>query len=347
MRKIILLATLSFVFVAAEAQDAGVKDMHNQATRGGKNDPDKKTNKTWKTGGTFSLALGQGGSRNWAAGAEKFSISLATYASLYANRTLGKWSWDNTFDFGYAFVNTSSLGVRKNDDKIDLFSKMGRSIGKNLSASIVANFRSQFTDGFDYDYQGKGLKRRTSGFMAPAYFTFAPGIDWKPNSHFSIFFSPVSARNVIVTNKPKSYFYQAGVIPGGGYELPISTLYGVDPSREVRFELGAYASVNFNKEIIKNVNYKSRLDLYSNYLPSYKFAAVGPDQLLVTEVGPKPGNIDVFWTNTISMKVNKWLQVTYNFDLIYDDDVRQFGPNKNSAGTQMRSLLGVGVSAKF
>jgi hypothetical protein len=45
--------------------------------------------------------------------------------------------------------------------------------------------------------------------------------------------------------------------------------------------------------------------------------------------------------------VNSWLNVTYQFDLIYDDDVRQFGPNKNSAAAQMRSLLGVGFAAKF
>jgi hypothetical protein len=57
--------------------------------------------------------------------------------------------------------------------------------------------------------------------------------------------------------------------------------------------------------------------------------------------------VDVYWTNAIVMKVNKFLNVTYNFDLIYDDDVRQFGPNKTSAGTQIRSLLGVGFSAKF
>ncbi|WP_315819916.1 hypothetical protein [Paraflavitalea speifideaquila] len=61
----------------------------------------------------------------------------------------------------------------------------------------------------------------------------------------------------------------------------------------------------------------------------------------------KPQNVDVFWTNAIVMKVNKFLNVTYNFDLIYDDDVRQFGPNENAAGVQLRSLLGVGFSAKF
>ena len=350
MRKSFLLATLFMLSFAAFAQDAGVKDMQSQATRGGADDPDKKTTKVWKTGGNFSINVGQGGSRNWAAGAEKFSFSLATYASLYANRKVGKWSWDNTLDVGYALVNTSSTGVRKNDDKIDIFSKLGRSIGNNLSLSIVGNARSQFNDGYDYNYLGKGYRRRTSGFMAPAYLTFAPGVDWKPKSNFSVFIAPVAARVVVVTREPKGYLFQAGIIPaadGGGFEAPVSTFYGVDPARQVRFELGGFLSMNYNREIFKNVFYKTRLDLYSNYLKSYKYVATGPDQLSITDFGPNPQNVDVFWTNTFNMTVNKWLQVTYNFDLIYDDDVRQFGPKKNVAAAQMRSLLAIGLSAKF
>ena len=218
-----------------------------------------------------------------------------------------------------------------------------------MSVAGVVNFRSQFYDGFDYDYRGKGYKRRISGFFAPAYVIVAPGLDWHPTDYFSIFFSPISSRLVVVTNRPKSYFYPGGDpgVDGGGYEAPLSTFYGVDPDREVRFEAGAYASVNFSKEILKNVSYKSRLDLYSNYLKSYRFTPIGPDQLLTEKIDAKPQNVDVFWTNLIVMKVNKFLNVTYSFDLIYDDDVRQFGENKTSAAAQLRSLLAVGFSAKF
>lgn len=352
MRKSLLFVPLFFIAIASSAQDKAVKEIQSQATRGGKDDTTKKSNKPWKVGGNFSLNVGQGGSRNWAAGAEKFSLSIATYANLYANRKVGKWSWDNTLDLGYALINASSTGIRKNDDKIDLFSKFGRSISKDnkLNVSLVGNFRSQFNDGYDYNYLGKGYRRRTSGFMAPAYVTLAPGLDWKPTSNFSVFFSPFAGRMVIVTREPKSYYYQAGVIPaadGGGFELPVSTFYGVDPIRQVRGEVGGFASINYNREIVKNVTYKTRIDLYANYLKTYRYAAVGPDQLQVTENKAKPQNVDVFWTNTFNLTVNKWLQVTYNFDLIYDDDVRQFGPNKTSAAAQLRSLLAVGVAAKF
>ena len=348
--KYCIFSAMLFAFGFSSAQDASVKEMHQQALRNGKGDGVKSKDSGWKTGVSFSLSFAQGGSNNWAAGAEKFSVSLAAYASFFANKQFGKWEWNNTLDVGYALVNTTSQGVRKNDDKIDLFSKIGTSVTRDMNFSIVGNFRSQFTNGYNYNYLGKGYRHRTSGFMAPAYLTLAPGFDWKPASYFNIFFSPVSARFVLVTQLPKGYYFQAGLIPaqdGGGFELPVSTLYGVDPEKMMRFELGGFASMQFNKEVFKNVNYKSRMDLYANYLSSKRFEAIGPDQLKVTTTEPRPGNVDVFWTNTIGMKVNKWLQVSYNLDLIYDDDVRQFGPDKDRPGTQLRSLLGIGIAAKF
>jgi hypothetical protein len=347
MKKALLLTALSVSGLLTYAQDASLKDMKAQGQKELAADTAHKSG--WKKGGVFSLNVGQGSSHNWAAGAEKFSFSLASYLSVFANYKSGKFTWDNTLDLGYALVNTTSLGSRKTDDKIDLYSKAGHALSDKLSLSGVVNFRSQFTDGFDYDYRGKGVKRRMSGLFAPAYLVIAPGLDWHPTSYFNVFFSPISTRFVFVTADPKSYYYPNGDpgAAGGGYEAPLSTFYGVDPTRKVKVEAGAYASVNFNKEILKNVTFKSRLDLYSNYLKSDRFTPTGPDQLLVEKVKSKPQNVDVFWTNAIVMKVNKFLNVTYNFDLIYDDDVRQFGPNNTSPGTQFRSLLGVGFSTKF
>jgi len=327
MRKFLILSLFILFAIAGIAQDT-----------------------TKMKGGTVSLNLGQGGSKNWAAGAEKFSFTIAAYVNLFANKRFGKYQWNNNLDLGFALVNTTSGGIRKTDDKIDLYSKLHRELSPHTSIAFVTNLRTQFADGFDYNYLGKGFKRRTSGFFAPAYLAFGPGLDWHPTKYFSIFFSPASGRLVIVSNQPKSYYFPGGVIPaseGGGFETPLAVLYGVDPARQVRAELGALLSINFNKEIFKNFQYKSRLDLYSNYLKTYKFTVTGPDELAITSVGPKPQNIDVVWNNVINMKVNKIINVTYNFDLIYDDDVRQFGPNKTSAGTQLRSLLAVGLLAKF
>jgi hypothetical protein len=306
----------------------------------------------WRTGGMIAINLGQGGSRNWAAGAEKWSVSLGTIVNLFADRKMGKWSWDNSLDIGYAFINTQSQGFRKTDDKIYFASKFGRALKPKLDLSILFNFRSQVYDGYDYDYLGQGLKKRTSGFMAPAYVTLAPGLNWKPTPDLSIFLTPISVRWIIVSNKPFDYLFQGGVIPdsvktpaSGDYEKPKAVLYGVDPTRGVRVEAGGFASIAFKKEVVKNVVYTTKLDMFSNYLKSYTFTP--PTYTTFTRTEAKPQNVDVYWTNLIAMKVNKYLLVTYSFDLIYDDDVRQFGPNSNVAAAQLRSMLAIGFAAKF
>src|SRR5918993_2502349 len=260
MKHLILSTAISFVIFSAVAQDKVVKTMQETS--------DKKafSNDTthlsgWRTGGVFTLNAGQGSSKNWAAGAEKFSLSFAGYLSVYARYKSGKFKWDNTLDLGYAMINTTSNGLRKTDDKIDFYSKAGYGLSKNFSLAGVVNFRSQFTSGYDYDYLGKDYKKITSKFMAPAYLIVAPGIDYHPVSYFNIFVSPISGRFVFVTNDPGSYYFPGGVIPaadGGGFELPLAALYGVDPARKVRAEFGGFASITFAKEIFKNVSYKTR-----------------------------------------------------------------------------------------
>jgi len=349
MKQLTCVTSLCLLALSAIGQDKIVKNIQETA--------DKKafTNDTshvrgWRTGGVFTLNAGQGSSKNWAAGAEKFSLSVAGYLSVYARYKSGRFKWENTLDLGYAMINTTSNGLRKTDDKIDLYSKAGYSLNQHFSLAGVVNFRTQFAPGYDYDYLGKGYQKATSNFMAPAYVIVAPGIDYHPVPYFNIFLSPVSARFVIVTNQPGSYFFPGGVIPpsdGGGFELPLAALYGVDPGRKVRAEIGGFASITFAKELFKNVSYKSRMDLYSNYLATDRFTATGPGQLDIRKNDAKPQNVDMFWTNLVVMKVNKFLNVTYNFDLIYDDDVRQFGEKKSSAAAQLRSLLAVGLSLTF
>ncbi len=96
--------------------------------------------------------------------------------------------------------------------------------------------------------------------------------------------------------------------------------YGVDPGKKSRSEIGAFLSAQFNKEIATNIVYISRLDLFSNY-------------------SRNPQNVDLYFTNVLTMKVNKYISANIALDLLYDDDAIQ--------KLQVRQLLGVGFSAKF
>ncbi|MES2777410.1 MAG: DUF3078 domain-containing protein [Bacteroidota bacterium] len=323
MRKVLLALGIGAFSIGAIAQPD--KSMADLATSS-KDNKDGRTKGTWTRGGLLAVNVAQGSSANWVAGAEKFSLSINGYVNLFANKKWGKNAWDNNLDMSYGLINTTSTGVRKNNDLIEFRSKYSYQIKKNFNFAALVNFRSQFADGYDYAAEPK---RRISGWFAPAYITLAPGFEWKPNNNFSLFASPAAARWVLFTNRPYSYQYQGGIKPDGSIEKPLSLDYGVDPTREVDFQFGAFVSAAYQKEVFKNVSFKTRLDLYSNYLQ------------------PSPLNIDVYWTNAIVMKVNNWLNVTYNIDVIYDDDIKQFGPNKDAARTQYRSLLGIGVATRL
>lgn len=305
--RIVLSALMLIIGYIGVAQDKAVTELKKAAEKVVADDTTHKTG--WKKGANINLGLAQGNTSNWAAGAEKSSLAINANVNLFATYKTEKSRWINNLDMFYALQKTTTLGTRKTDDRFDYYTKYTRTINKKWSFGVVGNFRTQFSEGYDYN---KTPLELTSASFAPAYLTIAPGFDWTPVDYFNVFLSPISARWTFVSEK------YAG----------LGERYGLDPGKSARLEAGAYISAVFKRDIAKNVNLRSRLDLYSNYLAN-------------------PQNVDIFWTNVLTMKVNKWLGVSYNFDLIYDDDVRLFGPNSNAPRTQIKSLLSVGLTTKF
>lgn len=297
------------------------------------------TKTVWKKGARLSFFVGQAGSKNWASGTDVFSVSANAFLNAYANRVRGKWFFNNSIIASYGLINNDEYSTIKDDDKIDFFSTAGANFKKEPKLGLAAafNFRSQFSNGYDRDYLNQGIKRRTSGFFAPAYITIAPiGLSYHEKS-LDLYISPLGFRGVIVSNQPYSYAFQGGIIPANmineknpaSQERSVAEMYGVDPNRTIQYQVGPYLSVSYNKEICKNVSYLGRLDLLSDFAQS------------------APQNVDVFWTNTFFLKVNNWLNAVYSLDLAYDDDIKKFGYFKNHAALQSKSILGLGVSAHF
>ena len=207
------------------------------------------------------------------------------------------------------YVNTTSLGARKNDDRLDILSKYGHRLTEKLNLAGLVNFRSQLFDGYTYSDDKKTF---SSAFLSPAYLIVSPGIDWKPDGYFSLFVSPITARWVIVKDDT----------------LSAKGVYGVDPGEHSILEFGAFLTANYLRDLSPNVTYKARLDLFSNYRHN-------------------PKNIDVFMTNMLALKISKVFSASWNIDLIYDDDVRIFGENQSSAALQVKSIIGFGLQLKF
>ena len=302
---IICIATFNIGF----AQDQTVKDLKADAAKEMKKEK-IDSGKVWKTGGLFNLNFGQGSQSNWAAGGDDFSLSIASYLGFYAFYKKERYSWDNTFDFNYGMVNTTSFGTRKNDDRIDFLSKVGYELNPKLNLAGLFNFHSQFSKG--YNYNSDGTKDLLSNFLAPGYVLLSIGLDYKPAKGLSIFVSPTTSRWTIVNND----------------SLSVKGAYGVTPGKKIKNEIGAFASINYIANLNKTIGYNGRLDLFSNYEHN-------------------PQNVDIMLNNMFTAKLSKLLTASLGLNLVYDDDVKLFGPNHNSPALQLKSFIAVGLSVKL
>jgi hypothetical protein len=310
MKKTVVFLMIFSSFIAkAQDNEATILKKELEAKAIAK-DPKDTTIKTWKKGGLFSLNLSQSSLTNWAAGGEDYAFSVNAAISGFAFYKKGKHSWDNTFNINLGYINNTSLGARKNDDRFDIVSKYGREINAKLNFSTLFNIRSQFFDG--YNYPSANTQVLNSGFMAPGYILLGTGLDYKPVKNLSIFFSPLTARWVIVNNDSLS---KVGA-------------YGVNPGSKSLFQIGAFASINYKANINKNVGYIGRLDMYSDYLKN-------------------PQNVAINMNNLFAVKISNLLSVTYSLDLIYDDNVRLFGPTKDAPRLQTKSIIGAGLLVKL
>ncbi|MEP6583026.1 MAG: DUF3078 domain-containing protein [Ginsengibacter sp.] len=298
---------LTSIYTTSLAQDSTVKQLREHTSR--KIEVKVDSGKTWKTGGIFNLTIGQGSQSNWSAGGDDFSFTLNSNFGLYALYKKNRYSWDNTLDLNFGYLNTTSLGSRKNDDRIDLLSKFGYELKPKLNLSTLFNFRTQFAKGYDYNSEPKEL---LSDFLSPAYILLSIGLDYKPAKGLSIFISPITSRWIIVQND----------------SLSAKGAYGVTPGKKVKNEIGAFASINYLSDPDKSITYNGRLDLFSNYEHN-------------------PQNVDVLMNNKFMAKLSKVLTASLELDLIYDDDVKLFGKNNDSPALQLKSLIGAGLSVKF
>lgn len=309
MNKQALLLLLIFVTQLAMAQDPIIKKLQSESTRSIKKDIADTSRKSWKKGGVFAINAGQGSLSNWAAGGDDFSLTIATSLNLFAFYKKGRNSWDNNLDINFGYVNTTSLGSRKNDDRLDLVTKYGYALNNHFNLATLVNFRSQILKGYSYK---DNIKTFASDFLSPAYIVFSQGIDYKAKKNLSFFLSPITSRWIVVKND----------------SLAIKGDYGMNPGNEVLNHLGAFATINYQQAFNKIISYRGRLDLFSNYKQ-------------------KPQNADLYMTNALTAKVAKILAFNWNIDLIYDDDVRLFGKDNTSPALQFKSIIGVGLQVKI
>jgi hypothetical protein len=298
MKKIILVACIVSIGIASTAQT-------------------DTTKQNWKIGGAMAFNASQISFTNWAAGGQN-SIAANSFVHLFANYKKNRMTWDNTLDLGYGKMrqgNADNTVWYKTDDKIDFSSKYGQYAFKHWYYSGLVSFKSQFDEG----YKNVTDTLRISNFLAPGYLSVSIGMDYKPNDNFTLFISPLSGKITLVYDDL----------------LSAAGAFGVTAGENIRAEFGGYVKMQYKVELMKNITYTTKLDLFSNYIV-------------------KPENIDVNWENLITMKINSWFSANIHYTMLYDDDVKIAWDSNDDgindrfgARLQIKQLLGIGLTYKF
>ncbi|GGG38601.1 DUF3078 domain-containing protein [Bizionia arctica] len=275
----------------------------------------------WTFDGKITLLINQSAFLNWQPGGDN-NAAANININYDINYVKGPWLWDNKILASYGLTINDDDGKRKTDDRMELNSIIGRNLNKkNWSFSFYMNFRTQFTDGYDYndDFVGDNEDYPTSGFFKPAYWSFGPGFLWKKSKRLNVNFAPVSSKFTFITSEV--YTINDSDSDNVYYESSNDVeTYGVAPGKNHLYEFGFNFRGYYKFDIMKNITMENILNLYSNYLD-------------------KPTNVDIDYTMNIVMKINDVFSTNLTFQTIYDDNSYQ--------GFQMREVFGLGLNVNF
>jgi hypothetical protein len=280
----------------------------------------KDTITGWKTGGMVSLNFSQTSLINWASGGEN-SYSGNGLVNLFANYKRKKLTWDNSLDIGYGLLKQGEEGLRKTDDKIDFLSKYGRNAFSNWYFAGLVHFKTQMTPGYNYPNDSVFISR----LFAPAYTLISIGMDYKPSDNLNLFISPLTGKFTFVNDERLANEGAFGVTPAE-YD-GIGTL--ITAGKKSRAELGGYVRFLYKRDVFENVNFLTKVDLFTNYLDN-------------------PQRIDINWEVLIALKVNKFITATIATHLIYDHDINITDKDgRTGPRTQFKEVFAVGFSYKI
>lgn len=290
---------------------------------------------SWKTSGFIGLNASQTALSNWQGGGQD-NVAINAIFNAQAIYTKGKLTWTNKLDAQYGIIKPGEVKqFRKNIDQIFATSKLNiDAFAKHWYYAAQGDFRSQFAPGNNY-VGDSVVGRATSDFCSPAYIQLALGLDYKPVPYFSAFLAPVAGKITIVN---RQYLADAGAF---GVEKATYDANGnlITAGKNVRYEFGGRLVLRYKKDIFKNVNLDTYLDLFSNYMHN-------------------PQNVDVILNTLLTMKINKYFTASVISQVQYDDDVitkRDWNKDGlytdkndiNGPRLQLLTTVGIGFGYKF
>ena len=334
----------------------------------------------WRYTGFFGVNFGQVALVNWAAGGQN-SISVQANANASLTYENKHFLWDNQLNFSLGGIAQGKVlhpaannryPFRKNVDILQITSRVGYIVDKKKQWTItfLTDLKTSLFDGFDYSAYDAGTaptRQLSSTPFSPSNLLLSVGANYKPAPFFSLYISPVTAKLTIMDNNT--------LLPQGdtSYGKVDRTRYGLDNGTSYHASIGAYLRADFQKDLWKNINLKTSLELFQNYTDKHVLDGIVQSELATiyaadpTQVAApnavtqnlvnhlyydNRGNTYVNWLTNLTFKVNKYITASLETQLIYDQTVavphmRQDNSTYLGRGTQFREAFTLGFGYKF
>jgi len=298
----------------------------------------------WTIGTGFGLTLDQAAVWQPRAGAGDNSFKFGGLGNIQATYKAGRFIWDNAGSLQLNFQrigrNTGNLPFQKSLDELRLNSRPGYAITTDekwyaaLDFGFVSQLLSTYLGNYLNEFEGIDPTLRDgfanlndqnllSSIFAPATITLSPGVDWKPNTNFSLFFSPAALKLVVVANddiakigainrKDDGTVEYLGSLNGNPHDRDMVTfdeatnnyIIPDEAVENVTRALGALARAKYNNTFLEDrISFSSELNLYYDYLNG-----ANADKNLPT----------VDWLTTTTFNIFKGIGVTLKTGAYYD-----------------------------
>ncbi len=260
----------------------------------------------WKKALIGRVSGSQAGFQNWReGGVNTLALSIGVDGKLERGGSRWKQAHDMRLSFG--LVKQDTLDFRKAEDLIRFASTvdfLGEGFLGALHPTMAFQMRTQFAAGFNFKEdpfkEGRTPPVKVSDFLSPGTFTQSIGLSYASGSWFKQRIGLGAKETVVLIDR-------------------LRTLYSVSADKAARFELGLEAFTDVDRELVENVRYKTTVGLFAAF--------------------NKPESPDLLWESLIAMKVNDWLNVNFEWVVLYDTDV--------SSKAQFKEVLSVGISYIF
>ena len=338
MKKYLLAIIITCVSVSLFAQEADA------------------TPSPWSCSGVIGLNASATGLVNWAAGGNNNinGVAFGKVRLLYSEDNLA-WETNLNLEYGMSYIDQKGDAFQKSSDVIDFKTKFGWQFHKAWYLAASAGFKSQFAFGKAYDGTD-AADPIISKFLSPSYTDVSVGIDWKPNSIFSLYLSPVAGQITTayvgdavenanpglrqqMQDKYATWVYSKEANADGTFDK----IY-----RNCKAELGLTfkGSINYTYKDLKII---TSLGLFTPYTwDKTKMLDANGDFIGYRDNNRRFGNFDVDWDAAISYQFLKCLNVTLSTSLKYYNGVKIANKDGIAAErVQFKGILGLGVGYSF